>query len=421
MIKTREELIYLLTKAAELEHLLVCQYLFAAFSIKRFEHEGLTPLQQNAVDEWGQKLLLISRQEMEHLGLVSNILTSIGAMPHFERPAFPHTGSYYPFPLVLERLNLEAVQRFACVEKPMDVQNPLCKEPAPPNQMLSLGSPTTFTSVAQLYALIRDAITEIPMSDADLFIGPPSAQVGGGELDLDFGRIGAVGGVYDVTLFPVYDRPTALQAVDLITEQGEGTPHSIPDEPSHYTRFLEMYGEMKNFMAEDPSFNPARNIVPNPRIWEHDNVRGSTLITDPMTREVMLFFNHSYELMLMMMIRFYAHTDETTEEINILKYAAFFPFMTMVIRPLGEMLTTMPAFDKQPDGPRAGAGFELNYIHSFLPHKKAAWTLMSERMTVISNEMARVAKLPKAPPGLAYISESIALVNRNFTQNLIAK
>lgn len=421
MLKTREELIYLLTKAAELEHLLVCQYLFAAFSIKRFEQEGLTPLQQNAVDEWGQRLLLISRQEMEHLGLVSNILTAIGAMPHFERPAFPNTGPYYPFPLVLEKLNLETIQRFVCVEKPLDVKSPLCKEPPPPGQLQDLGSPTSFNSVAQLYQLIRDAITDIPIPDSDLFIGPKSAQVGGAELDLDFGRVGAVGGVYDVTLFPVYDRVTALQAVDLITEQGEGTPHVKPDEPSHYARFLETYGEMKKFIAEDPQFDPARNVVSNPRIWEHDNVKGSTLITDPMTREVMLFFNHSYELMLMMMIRFYAHTDETPDEINILKYAAFFPFMTMVIRPLGEMLTTMPAFQGQPNGPRAGAGFELNYIHSFLPHKSAAWTLMSERMNTISTEMARVSKLPQAPKGLEYIAESIALVNRNFTQNLMGK
>jgi hypothetical protein len=321
----------------------------------------------------------------------------------------------------LEKLNLEAVQRFVCVEKPMDVKTPLCKEPPAPTQMQSLGSPTTYHSVAELYQLIRDAITEIPLSDAELFIGPPSAQVGGAELDLDFGRIGATGGVYDVTLFPVYDRVTALQAVDLITEQGEGTPKTLSDEPSHFTRFLDMYKEMKKFMDDDPSFDPARNVVSNPRIWEHDNVKGSTLITDPMTREVMLFFNHSYELMLMMMIRFYAHTDETSDEINVLKYAAFFPFMTMVIRPLGEMLTTMPAFAGQPDGPRAGAGFELNYIHSFLPHKKAAWTLMSERMTVIAQEMARVSKLPGAPAGLFYISESIMLVNRNFTQNLLNK
>lgn len=418
MIKTREELIYLLTQAAELEHLLICQYLYTAFSIKRSEAEGLTPLQQNAVDEWGQLLLLISRQEMEHLGLVNNILTSIGSMPHFVRPNFPNTGNYYPFPLVLQRLDLETIQRFVCVEKPTDVTSPLCKDTRPGQVTNDVLSPISYNSIAELYNLIRDGIAHFPLPDKELFIGPPSAQVGGGELDLDFGRVGAQGGVYDVTIFPVYDRATALQAVDLITEQGEGTPH-LTTEPSHYNRFLQIYAELKKFQAEDPDFDPARNVVMNPKIFEHSETTGGTLITDPLTREVMALFNNSYELMLMMLIRFYAHTDETPEEIQTLKFAAFFPFMTMVIRPLGEMLTRMPAFDKQPDGPCAGAGFETSSVLAFLPHKEAAWILLSERMTVLSDGMNALSKAERAPEGLAYIAESMALINKQFSKNLL--
>jgi hypothetical protein len=41
-VNTRDELIYLLTEAAELEHSLCCQYLFAALSLKRDVSEGLT-------------------------------------------------------------------------------------------------------------------------------------------------------------------------------------------------------------------------------------------------------------------------------------------------------------------------------------------------------------------------------------------
>ncbi len=39
-IKTREELIYLLSHAAELEHGLACIYLFAAYSLKNDVSEG---------------------------------------------------------------------------------------------------------------------------------------------------------------------------------------------------------------------------------------------------------------------------------------------------------------------------------------------------------------------------------------------
>ena len=39
-IRNRDGLIYTLGKAAELEHLVVCQYLFAAFSLKRERAKG---------------------------------------------------------------------------------------------------------------------------------------------------------------------------------------------------------------------------------------------------------------------------------------------------------------------------------------------------------------------------------------------
>ena len=41
-IENRAQLIYLLTEAAELEHGVMCSYLFAAFSIKQDVKEGVT-------------------------------------------------------------------------------------------------------------------------------------------------------------------------------------------------------------------------------------------------------------------------------------------------------------------------------------------------------------------------------------------
>ena len=43
VIEHREALIYMLCQAAELEHGIMCQYLFAAFSLKQGADEGLTP------------------------------------------------------------------------------------------------------------------------------------------------------------------------------------------------------------------------------------------------------------------------------------------------------------------------------------------------------------------------------------------
>jgi hypothetical protein len=49
VIEHREALIYMLCEAAELEHGIMCQYLFAAFSLKQRGDGGLTPEELEAV------------------------------------------------------------------------------------------------------------------------------------------------------------------------------------------------------------------------------------------------------------------------------------------------------------------------------------------------------------------------------------
>ena len=50
VIEHREPLTYMLCAAAELEHALMCEYLFAAFTLKRSIDEGLTSTQLEAVE-----------------------------------------------------------------------------------------------------------------------------------------------------------------------------------------------------------------------------------------------------------------------------------------------------------------------------------------------------------------------------------
>ena len=52
VIEHREALIYMLCEAAELEHGIMCQYLFAASSLKQGEDEGLTADELEAVLGW---------------------------------------------------------------------------------------------------------------------------------------------------------------------------------------------------------------------------------------------------------------------------------------------------------------------------------------------------------------------------------
>src|SRR5258708_9514844 len=79
VIEHREALIYMLCEAAELEHGIMCQYLFAAFSIKQDAVEGLTDDQVATVRRWRERISHVAAQEMLHLALVQNLLSAIGA------------------------------------------------------------------------------------------------------------------------------------------------------------------------------------------------------------------------------------------------------------------------------------------------------------------------------------------------------
>src|SRR5205814_7604242 len=120
VIEHREALIYMLCEAAELEHGIMCQYLFAAFSLKQSTDEGLTAAQVEKVQKWRRIVLDVARQEMLHLALVQNLLTSIGAAPHLGRPNLPSPAHYLPpgVQLALMPFGDRALRHFLFLERP---------------------------------------------------------------------------------------------------------------------------------------------------------------------------------------------------------------------------------------------------------------------------------------------------------------
>src|SRR5262245_47809529 len=102
IVHNREQLITLLTEAAEIEHGLMCCYLYAAFSLKAGDESGLSPAQLEVTRRWRGVILDVAIEEMPHLGLVANLMTAIGATPHFSRPNSPVAPGYHPAGVVVE-------------------------------------------------------------------------------------------------------------------------------------------------------------------------------------------------------------------------------------------------------------------------------------------------------------------------------
>ena len=88
-IENRAQLIYLLTEAAELEHGIMCCYLFSAFSINRDVEEGISEEHLRFVRRWRRTIVQVSIEEMLHMCLACNLLTAVGGAPIYAGQTSP--------------------------------------------------------------------------------------------------------------------------------------------------------------------------------------------------------------------------------------------------------------------------------------------------------------------------------------------
>jgi len=375
-LEHREALIYTLGKGAELEHLIMLQYLFAAFSLKTKESEGLSPEQLKAIQGWRKTLLAISGQEMLHLALVQNLLTAVGAAPRLTRPNFPMPAYSYPAGVRIELLPFgeAALRHFAFLERPEGMAVDDAEGFAAIGQAVALPHDPhdqivpqlqEFDTIGQLYRSIQAGLEHLTarLGPERLFIGPANAQA----TEEHF---------HWPELVAVTDLASARLAIDTIVEQGEGARGEWRD--AHFGRLLGILDEYMALRQADPSFEPARRVVAA-------NVRPQAtgvvvpLITDPGTTRCMDLLNVAYEVLLQLLSRYFAHTDESPEQLAVLADVAV-GLMYGAIKPLGSVVTTLPIGPDMP-GVSAGPGFELFYqVDYLLPHREAAWVLMEERL-----------------------------------------
>jgi len=120
VIEHREALVYMICEAAEVEHALMCEYLFAAFSLKDSTDEGIDRDQLAAVERWRKVILGVAAQEMLHLALTANMLTALGASPHLSRPNLPQPARHYPpgVQIALLPFGEQALRHFMFLERP---------------------------------------------------------------------------------------------------------------------------------------------------------------------------------------------------------------------------------------------------------------------------------------------------------------
>ncbi len=374
VIEHREALIYMLCEAAELEHGIMCQYLFAAFSLKQAGDEGLTDAELAATVRWRKQVSHVATQEMLHLALVHNLLSAIGAAPHLARPNLPQPADHYPAGVQLALLPFgeQALRHFMFLERPegMDLDDAAglaATSRAVPlmNERDIVPRLQDFATVGHLYRSIEAGLAHLADRHGEpwLFVGPPRAQAT--EADFRWPELVAV-----------TDLASAQRAIDTILEQGEGPRGDWRD--AHFGQFVGILDQYEQLREANPAFEPVRPVMAaNVRPSERDVE--VPLITDLLTARVTDLFNVGYEILLQVFERYFAHTQETDAQLATLAEATI-GLMARVIKPLGDLITTLPVGAGHP-GRTAGPSFELFYETDYLmPHRDAAWALLAERL-----------------------------------------
>jgi hypothetical protein len=305
---------------------------------------------------------------------VQNLLSAIGGAPHMSRPNFPQPASHYPAGVHLALLPFgeQALRHFMYLERPEG----MALHDADGLAAFGRASPAVqagdivprgqdFATVGHLYRSIEAGIAHLADKYGErwLFVGPPRAQA----TSEHFGW---------PELTAVTSVASAQRAIDEILDQGEGPRGHWRD--AHFGQFVAILDEFEQLREADRGFDPVRPVLAiNVRPSERDP--SGPLVTDPVTKGVMDLFNVSYEVLLQILQRFFAHTGETSAQLKTLADATVV-LMLRVLKPLGDLITRLPAGPEYP-GRTAAPSFELFYESDYvLPHREAAWVLLTERV-----------------------------------------
>ena len=373
----REILISSLFEAAELEHNLMCTYLYAAASLKSGEGEGLSGTESAAVRRWRGVLLDVAIQEMGHLVAVWNITSALGASPRIGRSNFPLDPGYLPAGITvkLAPFNANTLQHFVFLERPQGSSEPegggfACERPYARGtdrpHLTPMGR--DYDTVGIFYDRLGQGLRSFVgrYGESIAFDGDPALQLSPEEVNLPGAR-------------HVRCLKTALGAFNAIIEQGEGAPRDSTD--SHFQKYVGIRAELQALTQQNPSFVPAFPAATNPVLRRPPRPEGRVWIENADAFATVDLANASYALMLRLIGYAYALRGPSKEKSLAVDLAVGLMHAMM---PLAERAARLPA---GPSNPNCNAGMSFIVLRdpSPLPPGPAARRLLLERFTQLAD------------------------------------
>ncbi|HVZ99738.1 MAG TPA: ferritin-like domain-containing protein [Caulobacterales bacterium] len=369
---SREQLVHTLYEAAELEHNLMCTYLYAAFSLKDGEAEGLSSVEAEAVARWRREILDVAIEEMGHLTAVWNITAALGGAPHFGRDNFPLSPGRLPASVVvkLAPFNEAVLQHFVFLERPHKSTEPDGEGFAPELEFRRgvagkrlTPMPLDYETVGDFYAALSDGLRSLveTIGEKSAFCGDPGLQLSPAEIDLNGAKT-------------VICAKTALAAFDAIVRQGEGAPADSTD--SHFQKFIAVREEYRALKARNPDFAPAFPAAHNPVLRRPPDPHGRVWLEDGEAIATVDLANAAYGLMLRLLAYAYAISGPSREKALAVDLGVE---LMRAVYVLGERAARLPAGPSNPDC-NAGVSFVALRDAAALPPGESTRRFFVERL-----------------------------------------
>jgi len=405
---SREQLVHLLYEAAELEHTLMCTYLYAAFSLRSGEAEGLSASEAVTVAGWRRVIIQVAVEEMSHLTAVWNITAALGGAPRFGRGNFPLDPGTLPAGIVvkLAPFSEAVIQHFVHLERPSTSDEPDGDGFALEAHFrrgvdsirltpMALDYDTVGAFYETLGAKLRAFVSHLGEDAA--FSGDPMLQLSAAELALAGAK-------------PVVCMKTALGAFATIVEQGEGAPEHSAD--SHYQKFLAIRTEFHALKAANPDFQPAFPAAHNPVLRPPMGRTGRVWLEDEEAAETVDLANTGYALMLRLLAYSYSVPRPTPEKSLAVDLATG---LMRAVTLLAERAARLPAGPSNPDC-NAGMSFTALRDAASLPPGASTRRFFAERLAELALAADALAKNgdPRVIDAARIIAELAGRAERGF-------
>ena len=422
-VDQRAELARLLQVAAAIEHSLMVQYLYAAYSADVVIAAGTFP----DAALWQQQLLTVAREEMGHLMTVQNALRLIGAEPNWKREDIPWDGPYYPFPMEFEPFTFIAIEKYVYAEMDPSIDQvpPPGRKVSPQRKQWELlrlkidadvkqATSAQAHHVGQLFHDLLARLRDPKLTDERWFDPTTYAQQAAWDawgkgyrphpLDADLDDPHQPP---NVIVAQMGTRTEAIDGLMQIAGQGEAPHlrHPRTRTPSHFDRFMAVYDGVAPVSTQVDAL--LKNLPTNPTTQKQPAAADAAAlqrqyIASAASRMLAELSNHRYRMLVTNLA--HSHIVAASQDAAVRTTGGYLlqrSFADMFnVKTLAGLLFRSPLTDQPGDARRAGPPFDLPAsldIQGRTPRQM--WQLQLDLTQTSAKYCAALLKGAAAPPG----------------------